>query len=204
MDLIERPSVFVESNMIESSDLKELAEIVHHSMSEFQTAMRLRDDLALKITQRTTYLLSFGMIALLLLAGSLFYLIITLTANMNNITLKVTEVAHSMEKIDKNLVVVAQGMQVVKQSMDHLGSQLGTMSNLNTTVATIGNEILNVRQDINHISMDMSYIRGSIGMMSNDIAGMNYQFTGVNSRLGMMGYDINRATGPLRMFPFSQ
>ncbi|OQW94213.1 MAG: hypothetical protein BWK79_07020 [Beggiatoa sp. IS2] len=190
--------------MIESQDLKELAEIVHHSMSEFQTAMRFRDDLTLKMAQRTTYLLRFGMIGLLLLAGTLFYLIITLTENMNNITLRVTEVAHSMEKIDKKLATVADGMQVVKQSMDQLGVQLGVMPTLNTTVATIGHEILNVRQDINHISTNMSFIRGSIGMMSNDIAGMNYQFTGVNNRLGMMGYDINKATAPIRFFPFSQ
>ncbi|OQW93297.1 MAG: hypothetical protein BWK79_11905, partial [Beggiatoa sp. IS2] len=65
--------------MSEQDNLKELAEIIHASMSEFHAAMKFRDNLTIKIARRTTQIIRFGMLILLSLVAALFYLINTLT-----------------------------------------------------------------------------------------------------------------------------
>lgn len=55
-------------------------------MNDFKAAMDKREDFALRIAKRTTRIIRFSMLGLVVLGIIMFFLIWTLTSNMNNMT----------------------------------------------------------------------------------------------------------------------
>jgi hypothetical protein len=85
----------------DTNHLTEAVETIRDAMREFHSAMRFRDALTLKIGKRTTQIIRFGMIAMILITASMFYLIYTLTSSMSDITKRMNTTSSPWPKIWK-------------------------------------------------------------------------------------------------------
>jgi len=175
-----------------------MAQVIHEyrlAMADFNSSMKMREDLSLRIGRRTTQIIRFTMIAMTILGLAMFYLIHTLTSDMLHITQHMDEMSGYMKDMSLNFRAVATSVEEMKLSVDRMNVFMEAIPTMNTSVAQMST-------DINKMTGDMKKMNDNMTTMSFDMANMSMQFVRVNGKLGSMGYDVNRMSSPMRFFPF--
>ncbi len=72
-------------------------------MADFNSAMKSREELSLRIAKRTTQLIRFTLVGLVVLGLAMFFLIWTLTSNMSSITDHMSVISEDMKSMRKRL-----------------------------------------------------------------------------------------------------
>jgi uncharacterized protein YoxC len=187
--------------MEETENSKELAKIVQDSLSEFHAAMELREELSVKIGKRTTQIIRFTMLGMFVLACAMFYLISTLTSNMNDIVDGMKYMSIYMENMNKHFASVKEHTQSMKFSVESMNQHISVMPVMNASVGTMSDGMLSMKVDMEKMSTNMALMEKSMNQMALDMANMSYQFTGLNGYVGSMGYNVNRMAAPIKFFP---
>ena len=188
---------------------REIIDIVENTMCEFNSAMKRREGLIVRLSNQTTQIIRFSMMGLFVLTGAVFALIIILLSDMGSITQRLDEVASYMQNINKNIMIVGENIQqmtqsvvLVKQSIDHLDKKMQVMPLINVSIGKINENMSYINKNIHLINTNIVSLNKNINLMSGDLARMNHQVGGLNHQLGGMGYNVDRLAAPLKFFPF--
>ena len=79
----------------------EIARSVENTLRDFHDAMKLREDLSVRIGTRTTQIIRFTMFAMALLMTAMFCLIYVLMDNMSNITYRMVDMSSYMKEMNQ-------------------------------------------------------------------------------------------------------
>lgn len=182
----------------DNSQADGMAQVIHDyrlAMADFNSAMKMREDLSIRIGRRTTQVIRFTMIALVVLGMAMFYLIHTLTTDMLLITQHMDEMSTYMRGMSSDFRAVATHVDEMRVSVDKMNSFMESIPAMNSSVTQMS-------ADIGRMTGDMKKMSENMAVMSLDMTNMSMQFIGVNSKLGVMGYDVNRMSVPMKFFPF--
>jgi len=176
----------------EKESLTEVLKVFKDGMTEFNEAMRLREEFAVRIGRRTTQIIRFSLLGMLMLGGVMFTLIFVLLSQMFAIKDSMIAMDGYMKKMDINFLSVAENVK-----------------DMNLAVIEMNKSMLQMKVDMSSMSRNMRDMNNSIVLMENNInsmssnmANMSYQITNLNGYVGSMGYNVNRMTAPMKMFPF--
>ncbi len=194
---------------MEQKTPREIAEIVESTMRQFNSAMKRREALIIRIGAQTAQIIRISMIGLILLMIAMFTLLTILLTDMGDIIQRLDEVGSHMKQINQNIMLVAENMAGVRQSVDlvktsinHLDEHVKVMPLMNVSVGKISDNMLKINDSINYININIASLNDHVDMMRVDMAQMSYQFGGLNSQLGVMGHNVDRMAAPMKMFPF--
>jgi len=172
------------------------------AMHEFKLAMQLRDEFSLRIGKRTTQIIRFSMLGMLLLMIALFYLIYILTNNLNQITTHMASISTRMDGMHQHFGQVVSNMHTMQYNMAGIGSTMQAMQQDIHGVARIDDHMLAIQNDTQHISLAIQSMQIDVNNMDSHISNMSGHFGSLNQKMGHMGRDVNRLSAPMRWFPF--
>jgi len=188
---------------------RDIAEIVENTMREFNSAMQRREALIVRISNHTNQIIRFSMIGLTLLGIAVVTVILILLSDMSSITQRIDNVANYMEKINTNIIVVADNLTKLKQSVElvnisieNLDEHVKVMPLMNKSIVQMTDEMLKINNNIHLINTHFVSLNGKINLMSIDMAKMSHQVIGLNNQLGLMGRNVGRMASPIKMLPF--
>ncbi len=181
---------------------REIAEVVESAMREFHEAMKLREALSLRIGKRTTQIIRFSLIGMVLLMALMFHLILTLTSNMSDITDRMISMAIYMDSMSKNFISVAENVKAMRFSVDGMHEHIKVMDTMNLAMVGMKDSMLKMSGDMKHMNENMAAMQKSMGRMSMDMGNMSYQFTSLTAYVGVMEHNVDRMASPMRMMPF--
>jgi archaellum component FlaC len=195
---------------------REVAEVVESAMREFHEAMKLREALSIRIGTRTTQIIRFGMIGMVLLMALMFHLILTLTSNLNDITDRmisiaddinnmnknVTKVSDNVKVIGQNFIVVSDDLKAMRLSVDGMHEHIQLMDTMSSTMVNMKDSMLMMSSDMKDMNNHLADVQNGIGRMSTDMANLSYQLTNLTGQVGGMEHNVDRMVRPLRMIPF--
>jgi len=194
---------------MEEKTPREIAEIVESTMRQFNSAMKRREALIMRIGIQTAQIIRVSMIGFILLMIAIFTLLTILLTDMGDIIQGIDEVSEHMKQINQNIMLVAENMAGMKQSVDlvktsinNVNEHIKVMPLMNLAVEKISDDMLKINDSINYININIASLNEHVDMMRTDMAQMSYQFTGLNSQLGAMGHNVDRMAAPMKMFPF--
>lgn len=193
---------------IEKSSM-EIAEIVGSAMRDFNSAMKCREDLSIRIGKRTTQIIRSSMFGMVLLTVAIIVLLHILISEMNHMTVHLEEIGTRMQTVNQNVVLMTTNLQGInlsveqmKQSIEGLNTSLKIMPIMNTTINKISQDMGSLNQNVGTLSSDVTAIRYPLDNMSIDLEIMREQVVGVNRTLGIMGRDADRMMTPMKFLPF--
>lgn len=88
------------------------------AMGDFHEAMRLRDELSVRIGSRTTQIIRFSLFLMTLVSLLLFYLIWSLSQDMHQMTGHMTTMSYNMQSMNQNVSLMNQQMIHMNQNMN--------------------------------------------------------------------------------------
>ncbi|MCV6638304.1 hypothetical protein [Candidatus Albibeggiatoa sp. nov. NOAA] len=186
----------------EETNAQEMMTLVQKSMHDFHESMRLREELSLRIGKRTTQIIRFSMLSMLLLGVAMFYLIYTLTSNMNAITDRMIQMSTDMQAMNHQFKLVVENMAYMRSSIDNMEGYIQTMPQMASSVNRMGDNFPDLISHMSNITNHMGNMDTNMSMMSQDMANMSQQFTHLNHSVGVMGYNVNHLARPMKMMPF--
>lgn len=191
-----------EQNTSKEANAQEIMSLVRDSMHDFHQSMRLREELSVRIGKRTTQIIRFSMISMLSLGVAMFYLIYTLTANMHDITDRMIQMSSDMQDMNTQFVLVVKNMEHMKYSIEDMKGYIQTMPQMASSVNNMGDSFPALISHISDITNHTQSMKGDMGVMAQDMANMSQQFTHLNYSVGVMGYNVNHLSRPMKMMPF--
>lgn len=144
------------------------------AMDNFQQAMQLREDFSLRIAKRTTQIIRFGMIGMLLLAAAMFFLIYILMGNMQAITDHMIDMSGYMQNMSQRFDSITGDMQVMRTAMQSMEQNVQAMPQMG--------------QDMTQMNRSMGHMSQNFGVLTNQV--------------GAMTHDVNQMSRPMHFFPF--
>jgi len=180
----------------------EMMTLVRDSMHDFHESMRLREELSIRIAKRTTLIIRFSMLGMLVLGIAMFTLIFTLTSNMNDITKRMIQMSSDMQNMNTQFVLVVENMENMNASINDMRNAIQTMPKMAESVNKMGDGFPILISDLSRITEHTYAIQGNMGNMTKDMANMSRQFTQLNHSVGNMGYNVNQLARPMKVMPF--
>ncbi len=182
--------------------LSQVVSEFRHAMSDFNTAMKVREEVSIRIGTRTTYIIRYGMAGLLLIVVALFFLIYTLTGNMRAITTHMVDISaniHHMSTRFDNVTKDMRGMRTAMESMNRnisgMSKSIEVMPKMNQTISQIGDELSEMNLTIGQMDKNIYNMNGHLGRM-------DHRFGTLINQMGAMRNDVDRISAPMRFFPF--
>ena len=136
-------------------DARELAEIVENSMAEFKEAMRLREELSIRIGRRTSQIIRFGTFSVALLSVAIVYLTASLNADMARMVKRMDQIAITMTSMEGD----TSGMN---SSVTEMNQAIQTMPQIANSVTVMSAEVSQMKQQ-------MHYLNGNVGAMGYEV-----------------------------------
>ncbi|MEE9327689.1 MAG: hypothetical protein V3U71_10385 [Cocleimonas sp.] len=185
------------------------------AMADFNSAMQNREDLTVRIAKRTTQIIRFSLLGMILLGLSLFFLIWILTSKMGDITTHMEVMSSDIKAMrgDFHQVAISVGsigsdFTSVRKDMNNLTASVNTiqidMTKLNSNVSDMSGNILTVRRilaqmdkSIHHMDMSITGMNKSVNIISRGVIGMS-------DNMNRMTHDIDAMAAPMRALPFSK
>ncbi len=192
-----------------------MIEEFRQGMGDFNAAMKAREEVSLRIAKRTTQVVRFTMLGLIVLGLGMFFLIWTLTNTMGNITGYMSEVSSDMKgmradihQVSSNVKSISDDFTWVRKDMNMLNSSVAFMqqdiSKLNKNVGGMGTNLVTIRKilaqmdkSIHHMDINITGLNESVNILSLSVGGMS-------GNISRMTRDINTMTAPMRAFGFSK
>jgi len=129
----------------ETNEVREIAESVERTMADFLEAMRLREELSIKIGKRTSQIIRVGAFTVSLLSLAIMYL----TASLN------------------------QDMKTMSNRMDEISVTMKSMNASMSSVPAMATSVNNMSRDVNVMAQQMHYLNGNVGAIGRDVDRMS-------------------------------
>lgn len=97
--------------------------------ADFLEAMRLREELSIRIGRRTTQVIRFSLAALVTMGVAMFVLILTLIVHMDNITHRMDDMTKLMASMNKDFDQVAFNVNSMDGKIGMINGQFGVLTN---------------------------------------------------------------------------
>ena len=128
-----------------NNEVHDIAVSVEKIMADFLEAMRLREELSIKIGRRTSQIIRTGSFTVTLLCVAMIYLTSSLNSDMKRMASRMDEIAVTMKSMD------------------------GSMTSVPAMSVSVGN----MSRDVSEMTRQMYYLNGNVGAMGNDVNQMS-------------------------------
>jgi len=129
----------------EKSEAHATAVLVEKTMADFLEAMRLRDELTVRIGRRTSQIIRVGAITVSLLSFAIMFL----TASLN------------------------KDMAIMVDRMDEISATMKSMNTSMASVPTMSVSVGNMSRDVTEMTRQMHFLNGNVGVMGHDVNRMS-------------------------------
>ena len=166
--------------------IEEIAAGFKHILDQ-QFAMHLR------VARRTTSVVRFGMISLAVVGVSLFLLLLTLAYQIQPMIGAVNTMNGHFTHISRNMGVMKEAILEMESNISPLPLMVGEMSRMRGSVRELTGSTNSLSVRIENLDTNMASITQSVTRMTSS-------FALINQTVGVMGADVNRISGPMRVF----
>ena len=187
---------------MENNNTREVAEIVENALRNFNEGMAHREQLSIRIGIRTTQIIRFGMLSMLMLGLALFYLIFILTRDFSAITGHMDDMTGYMNNMDRNFVVVAESITRVDQTLTVLNEHITVMPALGQSVDNMDSNLGTLSSDMHSMVGQLEQMNGNVSNMAISLRILNNQFTDMNRTVDSMAGNMHQMAKPMKAFPF--
>lgn len=175
---------------------------VEEALLQFNNTVKSQEEQNLRLGNRTSSIISFGVIAVILLSIGVVYLTWSQKNDMKEMekhligmTNNISVMSDAVVKMQRNMEKSEVGINQLSHHAQSISHSLKQKENLTGTLMTISDTIHLLQADAHGFDK-------SIGDINYNLNNINKQMKSLNRKLSFMVQDANRMPSPTKMFPF--
>ena len=203
------------SSKTDKKDINNLMmEEFRQGMNDFNSAMQAREELSLRIGKRTTQIIRYTLFGLSILGLAMFFLIWTLTSNMNNITDHMETMAGDIKSMRGDFQQVSSNLSSMKGDFSSVTKDLGAIthsvnfmqidtSKLNKNIGGMGTDITTLRKILAQMDKSVHHMGVNVTGMNQGVERLSMSVGAMSENISYMTDDIDKMVAPMRLMPFT-
>lgn len=152
--------------------------------------------------EKTSRLMRVSIYIAFILTPIVFYLIGTLVLDMDDITDRVSEMAHDVTKMRRDFDQVSMLVGTMDDSVVKISRNIEVLTPMAGRVRGMHGDLHLMVDAMNGITQDVRQVDTLMTAMDYDMAQMNGVFGNLNLNVLRMGRDVHTLSNPMRMIPF--
>lgn len=168
-------------------------EMLKDAALKLNRAMEIRFEMHLRVARRVTKVIRVGMTSLAVAAVAMSLLVFSLTYHMMDMIEAIDTMNHHFTNISNDMVAMREAITRMDHSVAAMPTIVEEVELMDGTVQQMRGNVLVLSQRLHNINGNMDAITGNIVRMTNGFGAMN-------QTVFNMGVDINRMSGPMKMF----
>jgi len=160
---------------------------------DFSKAMEIRTSLNLRVAKRVTAILRVGMVSFGVVAILLLSMLYAFTSKMDAMIVALDTMNHQFSSMSEDMTLMKTTMHSMERNIAHMPA---------VTLATrdIRNTIGGMRTEVDGMKKTVANLNYEVYGITNQVGNMTWQMSQLDPAVRYMGRDVNRMSGPMRMF----
>lgn len=134
---------------------RDIALIVESTMNDFCEAMRLRDELSIRIGRRTSQIIRVGAVTVSLLSLAIVYLTASLNRDMSSMLKRMDTMSTSVQKMESHVAEMSQNIHSLPEMTASVIAMQNEMKGMNHQIHWLNGNIGSMGHDMNRMSAPM-------------------------------------------------
>ncbi len=178
---------------------QQVLEYVQKAMEDFKEGGRLRDKEGTRIARRTSQIVRWSFVGMVLLGIGLSILLVLLADSLFTATEKITGIHEATIEMSANLDRVSTTMTGMASDISSLTTTVGGihdhMAGMRTSVGDIHGELVPLEDNVGTMTQH-------VGTMARDIRRMDQRLDGIARAMGGLTRDMHDMSEPMRLMPW--
>jgi hypothetical protein len=160
---------------------------------DFSRAMHIRNAMSVRVATRVTAILRIGMVSLGAVTLILLMMLYAFTSKMDAMIIALDTMNVEFSSMSGDMTMMRTTLSGMERNISHVPDITLATSDITGTVGEMRVEVDNMQQSIGSLNNQVHGITGQVGNMT-------WQMRGLDPAVQHMGRDVNRMSGPMRMF----
>ena len=160
---------------------------------DFSRAMHIRNAMSVRVATRVTAILRIGMVSLGAVTLILLMMLYAFTSKMDAMIIALDTMNVEFFSMSGDMTMMRTTLSGMERNISHVPDITLATSDITGTVGEMRVEVDNMQQSIGSLN---NQVHGVTGQVTN----MTWQMRGLDPAVQHMGRDVNRMSGPMRMF----
>ncbi|MCW8933057.1 MAG: hypothetical protein OQL19_22800 [Gammaproteobacteria bacterium] len=175
---------------------------LEEALLQFNRSVLSQEEQNLQMGRRTSYIISFGVLAIILLAIGVVYLTWSQKNDMKKMNDYMEGMTKSISVMSDAVVGMQTTMRKVEGGVNELSYHAQSISHAINQKENVTGTLLNISDTIRLLQTDAQGFKKGMGDVNYNLGNINKQMKNLNRKLSVMVQDVNRMPSPTRMFPF--
>lgn len=175
---------------LDPQDEERLKEVV----IKFERIIEYKHGMFLNVARRTTAVVRFGMIMLLVVAASIALLLYSLTTQL-------TEMLSSMETMNQHFAVVENDMLQMQKAMHAMDVRVAYLPSIHGYFQNINRQMDAINRSMEVVDARLGKVTGHVDKMKTHVNYMSNNMATMDNAVNVMGVEMNQMSHPMRMVP---
>lgn len=160
---------------------------------DFRTAMEIRNSMSVRVARRVTAILRIGMVSLGAVTVILLLMLYAFTSKMD-------EMIYALETMNEKFSSMSQDMTTMRTTLSGMERNISHVPAITMATTDITGNVSEMRTGIGNMEKTIGNLRNEVNAITGQVGNMTWQFRSLDPAVQHMGHDVNRMSGPMRMF----
>jgi len=160
---------------------------------DFSRAMEIRNGMNIRVAKRVTAILRIGMVSLGVVTLILLMMLYAFTSKMDAMIVALGTMNVEFSSMSQDMTLMRTTLTGMERNISHVPAITQATTDITGTVDGMRVEVDGMKQIIGSLSNEVHGVTGQVGNMT-------WQMRGLDPAVQHMGRDVNRMSGPMRMF----
>jgi len=166
---------------------------IRQAAEDFHSAMEIRNAMSVRVAKRVTAILRIGMVSLGLVTIILMMMLYAFTSKMG-------EMIVALNTMNTQFSSMAQDMTAMKTTLYNMEHNVAHVPAITRATADMTGNVGIMRGSVGSMQKTIAQLRNEVHATTGQVTNITLQIRTLDPAVQHMGRDVNRMSGPMRMF----
>ena len=166
---------------------------VRQATEDFRKAMEIRNAMSVRVAKRVTAILRIGMVSLGMVTIILMIMLYAFTSKMGEMIVALNTMNTQFSSMAQDMSAMKTTLYGMEHNVAHVPAITRATTDMTGTVGIMRSSVGTMQQTIDKLNHE-------VHTMTSQVGNMAWQIRTLDPAVQHMGRDVNRMSGPMRMF----
>lgn len=166
---------------------------IRQATEDFHRAMEIRNAMSVRVAKRVTAILRIGMVSLGVVTIILMMMLYAFTSKMGDMIVALNTMNTEFSSMAQDMTAIRTTLYDMDHNVAHVPAITRATADMTGTVGIMRSSVETMQQTIGRLDNEVRATSGQVGNMT-------WHIRTLDPAVQHMGRDVNRMSGPMRMF----
>ena len=166
---------------------------IREATADFSRAMEIRNAMSLRVAMRVTAILRIGMVSLGVVTLILLLMLYAFTSKMD-------AMIAALETMNVEFLSMSEDMSIMRTTLSDMEHNISHVPAITLATSDITGSVDGMRIEVANMNQTIGSLNNQVHVVTGQVTNMTWQMRGLDPAVQHMGRDVNRMSGPMRMF----